>query len=174
MSTLIAVAYPNEATARQARETLQRLQTEHLIELDDAVIAFHEGDKIRLDQVVNLGKRGALGGAVWGGLIGLIFLVPVAGIAVGAASGAIAGHFSDYGIEDNFVKDVSQQLKPGSAGLFLLVRSATPDRVLAEMQQYGGTILRTNLSTDAEERLQAALAGQSTQSTQSEASPDVS
>ena len=159
MSTLVAIAYPDEATARQARDTLYRLQSERLIELDDTVIAVNEDDKIRLDQAVNLAGGGALGGAAWGGLLGLIFLMPIAGMAVGAASGAIAGRFTDYGIDDDFVKAISRELQPGHAALFVLVRHATPDRVLEEMRRFGGTVLRTNLSADAEQRLKAALSG---------------
>ena len=155
----MAIAYPDEATARQALATLGRLQTERLIELDDAVIAVNDGDKIRLDQAVNLAGAGALGGAAWGGLLGLIFLMPIAGMAIGAASGAIAGHFSDYGIDDTFVKDLTRQTTPGSAALFVLARRSTPDRVIAEMQRFGGTVLRTNLCADAEQRFQTALSG---------------
>src|SRR5687768_12329829 len=99
MSTLVAIAYPDEATAHKARATLARLQIERLIELDDAVIAVNDGNKIRLEQAVNLTGAGALGGAAWGGLLGLIFLMPIAGMAIGAASGAIGGKFSDYGID---------------------------------------------------------------------------
>jgi uncharacterized membrane protein len=74
-------------------------------------------------------------------------------LAIGAASGAISGQFSDYGIDDQFVKDLSAKMQPGHAALFVLIRRSTPDRVLAEMKQFGGTVLRTNLSNDAEQRL---------------------
>jgi uncharacterized membrane protein len=159
MSTLVAIAYPDESTAKRARAALARLQTERLVELDDAIIAVNHDGKIRLEQAINLAGAGALGGAAWGGLLGLIFLMPIAGMAIGAASGAIGGHFSDYGIDDSFAKEISQQLTPGSAALFVLARRATPDKVVDEMKQFGGTVLRTNLSADAEQRLQAALAG---------------
>lgn len=160
MSTLVAVAYPDNATAQQARNTLTRLQTERLVQLDDAVIAINENGKIKLDQSVNLVGGNALSGALWGGLIGMIFLMPIAGAAIGAASGAITGKLSDYGIDDQFVKDLSSQLKPGNAALFVLVRESTPDRVMNEMKQFGGKVLRTNLSEADEQRLQAALSGQ--------------
>jgi uncharacterized membrane protein len=160
MSTLIAIAYPDESTAKQARAALARLQTERLVELDDAVIAVNHDGKIRLEQAVNLTGAGALGGAAWGGLLGLIFLMPIAGMAIGAASGAIGGHFSDFGVNDDFARDISRELKPDSAALFILARRATPDKVLEEMKQFGGTVLRTNLSNDAEQRLQSALSGQ--------------
>jgi uncharacterized membrane protein len=167
MSTLVAIAYDDEPTAQRARATLNRLQTEHLISLEDAVIAVNEGDKIRVDQAVNLTGAGALGGAAWGGLIGLLFLMPVAGLVIGAASGALAGKLTDIGIDDNFAKEIGRELTPGKAALLLLVLEATTDKVLAEMKQFGGTVLRTNLTTDAEQKLRAALSnsGQSSAGT---------
>ncbi|HEY7034409.1 MAG TPA: DUF1269 domain-containing protein [Thermomicrobiales bacterium] len=161
MSHLIAIAYPSETVAQQAVATLGRLQKQQLIELDDVMVARRDGDKIKLDQGVGLTGAGALGGAAWGGLIGLLFLAPIAGMAIGAATGAIAGHFSDYGIDDKFAKGVASSLPAGGAAVFLLVRRSTPDRVLEEMKPFGGTVLQTNLSAEAEQRLKDALAGQS-------------
>lgn len=158
MSDLIAIAYPDQQTASEVRQTLARLQTEHLIEVDDVVVVVKDNDgKVRLDQAVNLTSAGAASGALWGGLIGMLFFAPLLGMAVGAASGALSGKFSDFGIDDNFMQDVGTQLQPGGSALFVLVRRATPDRVLEEVGRYGGTVLRTSLSRDAEERLQAAL-----------------
>jgi uncharacterized membrane protein len=160
LSTLVAIAYPDADSARQVMSRLVPLQKKHLIEIEDAVLAVNEGGKIKLEQSVNMTSSGAFGGAVWGGLLGLIFLVPVAGLAIGAAAGAIAGRFSDYGIDDDFARDIAAEVTPGSAALFLLVKKAKPDRVIAEMQQFRGKVLGSNLSDDAEHRLQAALSGQ--------------
>ena len=135
MSTLIAIAYPDELTAKRALAKLGELQKQQLIAIDDAVIATHEGDKIKLDQSVGLTGAGAAGGALWGGLFGLIFLVPVAGLVIGAASGAIAGKLSDYGVDDKFAKEMGAKVTPGKAALVLLIRSATADRVVAEMKK---------------------------------------
>jgi uncharacterized membrane protein len=160
VSTLIAIAYPDENTAKRALAKLGELQKQQLIQIDDAVIAKHDGDKIKLDQSVNLAGAGAAGGALWGGLFGLIFLMPVAGIAIGAASGAIAGKLSDYGIDDKFAKEMGAKVTPGKAALVLLIRTATADRVVAEMkkEQFGGEIIQSNLSTEDEEKLKAAVA----------------
>ena len=158
MSDLIAIAYPDKQTASQVMRTLARLQTEPLIELEDAVAVIKDEEgKVTLDQAVDLVGPGALGGALWGTLIGMLFFAPLLGLAVGAASGALGGRFSDYGIDDQFAKDLSTQLQPGTSALFVLVRRVTPDKVLDEIRQYGGTVLRTSLTRDAEERLQAAL-----------------
>jgi uncharacterized membrane protein len=160
VSTLIAIAYPDKATANMALGTLGELQKQQLIAIDDAVIATHEGDKIKLDQAMSLTGAGAAGGALWGGLFGLIFLMPIAGMAIGAASGAIAGHFSDYGIDDKFAKEMGAKVTPGKAALVLLVRSATADRVIAEMKKhnFGGELIQSNLSTEDEAKLKAAVA----------------
>jgi uncharacterized membrane protein len=122
---------------------------------------------VHLKQAINLTRMGAasggLRGAVWGTLIGLLFLNPmlgmVAGAAVGAGSGALAGRLSDYGINDQFIRSVGSTIEPGSSALFVLVRSVTADRVLPELQAFEGTVLRTSLSTEQEERLRQALQG---------------
>lgn len=160
MSTLLAIAYKDEATAKEALIELQVLQGQQLITIDDAVIAYHQGDKIKLDQANSLTGAGALGGALWGGLFGLIFLVPVAGMAIGAATGALAGKLSDVGVDDNFAKQMAAKVGPGQAALVLLVRNATTDRVIAAMKErnLGGEIIQTNLSTDSEAKLKEAFA----------------
>jgi uncharacterized membrane protein len=158
MSDLIAVAYPDEGTAAQARDTLMRLQKEHLIELEDAVVVVQGQDgKVRLDQAFPTVETGVARGMIWGTLIGLLFFAPWLGMLAGAASGAIAGKLSDYGIEDRFMEELGRQLKPGTSALFILVRKVTPDKVLDEVRKYGGTVLQSSLTKDAEERLQQAL-----------------
>ena len=157
MSDLVAIAYPNVETAREVTANLGEAQKAHLIELDDLVIAEHRSDgKIKLHQP-SLAGIGATGGALWGGLIGLIFLVPLVGMAVGAASGAVAGKLTDTGVDDNFMKDLGAKLTPGAAALILLVRSATPDKVLPEIAHFGGEVIQTSLDDDAEQRLRHVL-----------------
>jgi len=158
MSTLIAISYADEVTAKRALAKLGELQKQQLIQIDDAVIAKHEGDKIKLDQAMSLTGAGAAGGALWGGLFGLIFLMPIAGMAIGAASGAIAGKLSDYGIDDKFAKEMGAKVTPGKAALVLLIRSATTDRVIEEMKKenLGGELIQSNLSAEDEAKLVAA------------------
>ena len=158
MSELIAVAYPEQHRAADVLETLKRLQVEHLIDLEDACYVTKDQDeKVQLHQSLNLTTTGAVSGALWGGLVGLVFLMPLAGMLVGAAAGAISGSLSDYGINDKFIKELGAKLQPGGSALFVLVRKSTPDKVLPEFGKYGGTLLHTSLSKDAEERLQSAL-----------------
>jgi uncharacterized membrane protein len=139
------------------------LQRQQLITIDDAVIARHQGDKIKLDQALSTTGAGAAGGALWGGLFGLIFLMPIAGMAIGAATGAIAGKLTDYGIDDKFAKEMAAKVGPGKAALVLLVRNATMDRVIAEMRKenFGGELLYTNLSQEDEDKLRQAAAAAS-------------
>lgn len=158
MSDLIAVSYPDENRAEEVFETLKRLHTERLLDAEDLLyVTKSQNGKVRLHQNLNTTGAGAASGAIWGGIIGLLFLAPLVGMAVGAASGAAAGKLSDYGIDDKFVKELGSQMQNGSSAVFVLVRKATPDKVLAEVGKYGGTVLRTSLSNDAEKRLQAAL-----------------
>jgi uncharacterized membrane protein len=134
MAELIAVAYPDKNTARDVVQTLSRLQTEHVVELTDVAVATKEQDgKVRLAQGRDLVALGALGGALWGGLIGLLFFAPLLGMVAGMAGGALGGKFSDYGIDDRFMKDLAAQFQPGGAAVFLLLSKATSDKVLEEV-----------------------------------------
>lgn len=160
MSTLVVIGYDNQFTAEEVRLKLRKLQREYLLDIEDAVVAVKDdAGKVKLNQAVNLTAAGALSGGFWGSLIGLIFLNPLLGLAVGAASGAVSGALADIGIDDNFMKELASTLKPGSSALFVLVRKATPDKVLEELAGTGGTVLKTSLSHDDEARLQAALSG---------------
>src|SRR5690606_20230444 len=158
----IVVAYKETDKADQVLNRLTQLSREYLIDLDDAVVAVRAPDgEVRLKQSVNLIGAGAatsgLYGALWGGLIGLLFLSPAAGMliggAVGAGGGALAGSLADYGINDNLVKEIAATIQPGSSALFLLVRRAQPEKVLAEFKDSGGEVIRTSLSPEQEERL---------------------
>ena len=160
MSNLVAVAYPDAETAEQVKSTLLDLQKEKVIELEDMVVVTRASDgKVKLHQGRSLAGAGAAGGAIWGGLIGLLFLAPLVGAAIGAASGAAAGALSDIGVDDNFMKELGAKLEDGGAALIVLVRRSTPDKVLPRIQEYGGHVLQSSLSNDAEERLEAALGG---------------
>jgi uncharacterized membrane protein len=90
-------------------------------------------------------------------LIGLIFLNPLLGAAIGAGAGAISGKLSDIGVDDKFMKELAETFKPGSSALFVLVRKATPDKVLDQLKGFKGKVLKTSLSTDREEELRKVL-----------------
>ena len=157
MSDLVAIAYSDLDTAQRVAGNAAELQKSHDLTLNDLVVVERKGDgKIKLHQP-SLAGTGAVGGALWGGLIGLIFFVPLFGMAIGAASGAAGGALSDYGVDDNFMKDLGENLTPGAAAVILLVREMSEDKILPHIKEQG-TIVRTSLDDDAEERLSAALA----------------
>jgi len=174
MSELVVVTYPDINRAAEVLVTLKRLEKEHLIDLEDAVYVTKGPDgKAKLHQSVPLGAIGASSGLVrgtlWGTLIGLLFLNPLlgalTGAAAGAAGGAISGSMIDYGISDDFIKELGAQLQPNTSALFLLITKSTPDKVLPEVSHYGGKILRSSLSNDQEKKLQEALDAGATAST---------
>jgi len=161
VSDLVAVAYPDVATAREVASNIGEAQKAHLIELEDLVIVERRGDgKIKLHQPSMAGV-GATGGALWGGLIGLIFFMPLLGMAVGAASGAAAGAMSDRGVDDQFMKDLGTKLEPGGAAVIALVRQANMDKILSEVK-IPGEVIQTSLRGDSEQALRDALAGAGT------------
>ncbi|WP_198372978.1 DUF1269 domain-containing protein [Roseomonas rosulenta] len=158
MADLIIVAYPDEKTAEAARAKLIELQREYLIEIGDAVVAERLADgSVKLHQLINTTAAGAAGGAMWGALIGLLFLNPLVGAAAGAGAGALSGYLTDVGIDDKFLKSTAEALAPGQAALCVLVRKVTADKVLPAMAQFGGTVLRTNLTGEQEQKLRDAL-----------------
>jgi uncharacterized membrane protein len=157
MANLVAVAYDDLDQAKQVMQTIGQLRTEHLIDLEDAVIVEHRADgKMKLHQP-SLAGMGAAGGALWGGLIGLIFLMPLFGMAIGAATGAATGAMSDYGIDDDFMKELGEKLPEGGAAVFVLVKEATRDKVVPEIAKYGGHVIQSSLSNEQEQALQEAL-----------------
>jgi uncharacterized membrane protein len=159
MSDLIAIVYPTEAKAEEVRQRLLSLQKEYLITINDAVIAVKGADgNVKLNQLINTTAMGAASGSFWGLLVGLLFLNPLIGVAAGAASGALGGALSDFGINDDFMKQLSGKIDTGSAALFLLIKNMTADKVLREIQDAGGTVLKTSLDDTKEQKLRDALA----------------
>ncbi len=158
MSTLVVVGYDDQFKADEVRLMLLKLQKDYLIDMEDAVVAVKDAKgKVKIHQAVNLTAAGAVSGGFWGTLIGLIFLNPLLGMAVGAGAGAVSGALTDVGINDSFMKELAGSMKPGSSALFVLVRKSTPDKVLEHITGTGGKVLKTSLSHEDEAKLQAAL-----------------
>jgi uncharacterized membrane protein len=160
MSDLVVIVYPSLEKADEVRNRLFELQKEYLIKLADAVIATKSGDdQIQLHQVLNTTAAGAVTGGFWGLLIGLLFLNPILGVALGAAGGALGGALTDFGINDQFMKQLAESIQPGNAALFLLIKEMTADKVLDQISEYGGVVLKTSLDDAKEQALRNALAG---------------
>ena len=160
MSNLVVLAFDTETGAEEMRDDLLKMQKEHIIGLEDAAVAIRQKDgKTKIKQVQSLAGAGALGGAFWGLLIGIIFLVPVFGLVIGAAAGALAGKYQDLGVDDKFIKEVGSTIQPGTSALFLLVREATPDKVMDGLKKYKNVkVIKTSLSSEQEEKLRHAFA----------------
>jgi uncharacterized membrane protein len=160
MSEMIAIEYGDVGTAKTAREKVMDLQRQGLISLRDAaVVEVSPSGKIKMHQAASMTGAGAASGAMWGGLIGLLFFAPFLGMAIGAGTGALAGKATDVGVDDSFMRDLAATLQPGSAVLFLLVDQVTVDKVVQEMapMQLGGRLLRSSLSREAEQQLSDAV-----------------
>ena len=168
MADLVCVAFDQPDTADKVLHALTAMSKEQLIQLEDACVVVRppEGE-IQLKQMMPLTKVGALSGgssgALWGALVGLLFLNPLAGMVigagVGAASGALAGSLSDYGIDDNFIRELGNRIKPNSSALFLLIRKVTGDKVLERLKADGfhGHVLQTSLTNEQEAALRKAM-----------------
>ncbi len=159
MATLVVIGYESELKAEEVRLALLKLQKEYLVDVRDAVVVVREENgKVRLRQMYNLTTAGAASGGFWGMLVGMLFLNPLFGMAVGAAWGAISGRLRDVGIDDNFMKSMAEAIKPGTAALCMLIHQMTPDKVIDDLKQFGGTVIKTNLSHEDEGKLRTALA----------------
>ena len=160
MSSLVAVVFEDEITAFEMRTALMRMQKENLIDLEDSVVVTRDAKgKVKLDQATNLTAAGAIGGGFWGMLIGLLFLNPLLGAALGATAGAVSARYQDIGVSDEMMRNVGQSLKPGTSALFVLVRRATVDKVLDGLKAFAGKgkVFQSSLSKDDEATLREAL-----------------
>jgi uncharacterized membrane protein len=160
MATLVAIGYPDQGTADQARQTVAQLEAELIIQADQvaAVTRDLEGKyHVHTSHGGASAGAGAWWGGFWGLLFGLLFFIPFAGLALGAGMGALFGHFGEKGIDKAFQQQVRDYLKPGTSALFMVIEQATPDKAIAALQQYGGTVIKTSLSEEDTKKLQDAL-----------------
>lgn len=167
MADLVVLGFDGVGTADEVLTKLRSLKKENLIDLEDACVVVHtEAGAVQVKQAINLVTVGAASGASTGMLIGalagLLVLNPLAGMAVGgiagAGFGALSGSFADYGINDEFIKDLGKTISKGSSALFVLIKSSTPDKVLPEIQHFNPRVLKTSLSKKQEDELRTALA----------------
>jgi uncharacterized membrane protein len=158
MSEMLVFAFKTPTGAAEMRDALVTLQKQELISLGDAAVVVRNADgKVKVKQANNLVGAGALGGAFWGMLIGLLFFAPWLGLAVGAITGALTGKLSDIGIDDTFIKDVGATIEPGHSALFLLINRWTEDKVMDALKGFDAEVLRTNLSAEDEAKLKEAF-----------------
>jgi uncharacterized membrane protein len=160
MAELVAIGYPDETTAAEAAEEVKRLAQDLVIEPDAvAVIVRDQEGKYNVTTSHHPVGAGTTWGMFWGMLFGLLFFVPVFGMAVGAGLGAIMGKIEKTGIDKEFQKQVRDMVQPGTSALFMVVEKVTPDKAVEGLSHYGGKVLKSSLSKDAEHELQEALHG---------------
>jgi uncharacterized membrane protein len=158
MANLIVFAFDNETEAERMRDKLVDMQKQQIITLQDAAVVIRRKDgKVKVKQAQSLVGAGALGGSFWGLLIGLLFWAPWLGLAIGAATGAIAGRMTDVGVDDKFIKEVGDNIEPGHSALFLLVSDSTPDKVMDGLSDFNPKVYQTSLSEEDEAKLRAAF-----------------
>jgi uncharacterized membrane protein len=165
MTTLVAIAYPDQDTAMRARATVRRLEKELVIQAEEIAVISRDPDGKYHVHTSHSGISTA-GGAIWGGfwgfLFGTLFLIPFAGWAMGAGLGALFGRRRDNSFDQGFEQQVRDRLQPGTSALFMMIEHVTPEKAIAALEQYGGTVIKTSLSEEDAKRLQDALQPPST------------
>ena len=169
MSDLIAIVFDSREKAQEARLEFVKMQQEHLVELEDCVVAYKDdAGQVKLDQTLSLTAVGAVSGGFWGLLLGFLFSIPFGGpllpiitAVFGASFGALSGSLTDYGIDDDMMRELSADIDRGKAALFVLVRKATTDKVLEHLGKFHGKVLKTSLSRELDSKLQQVLEGAS-------------
>ena len=160
MSNLIVIVYDDPDGAFAMRDTLKSVQHMGKISLDDSAVVVKDADgKVHVKNQLDRGvKIGAVGGGFLGLLLAGIFF-PVGGLVVGAIAGGLIGAATDSGINHKFVKEVSEEIKPNSSALFVIVRDADPAVALSAVRQHKGTgkLYQTTLSAEDEEQLRKAV-----------------
>jgi uncharacterized membrane protein len=160
------MGFDNPEDADNVLSELGRLQSDYLIDLEDAVVTVRQSDgRLNVKQSVDLVRvgvsAGGASGAMLGTLVGMLFLNPIAGFAVGglvgAGGGALSGSAVDYGIKEDFIRAVAETLRPNTSALFILIRKVKPEEVLSKLSRFRGRVIRSSLSTEQEARLQTAL-----------------
>ena len=181
MEDLIVVTYDNEYKAQDTINTLRSLNDNWIVDLHDAVAVTRDvNGKLNVqDSYQMTSKEGAGWGILWGTLIGGLVFAPFTGglsaavaagtVAAGAVSGAALGGLTgaatasldkdDFGLSEDFIYQVSQSIKPGNSAIFALAESRDPQQVANFFRGTGGTIIRTTLTPQQQDRVQQVLAG---------------
>ena len=157
MNQLIVIAFDHFDDARNATRELRALEREGRIRFEDTAIVERDPDgKVHVkNEVSGTTEMAAVAGALIGAL--LTFAFPPAGMAIGAAAGAAVGALMDTGVSGNFVDEVKATLRPGRSALFLVVKEADADALVAALRNFRGDVIQTNLDSEAEEALRQAL-----------------
>jgi len=158
MSDLIVIGYDDEETAKTVLADLTAMEKDYLVDLEDsAVVSRDKNGHLHVTTQQSVAGKDTLTGMFWGLLVGILFLQPWVGFAVGGLAGLIVGAVGDLGMDQDFKHEVGSLVQPGKSALMAVVRKATPDKVLEDLSKYGGTVLQTSLTHDDENKLADAL-----------------
>jgi uncharacterized membrane protein len=158
MKDMLVLGFDGVDTAANVKSKLLDLNSQYLLTIDQVVEVVRKPDgQVKIKEEPRLTGVGALGGAFWGLLIGLVFFVPGLGLATGAVSGAILGHFAKYGISKDYMKQIDEAIQPGQSGLFILAEDVKVDRVVPMLASYHPRVLRTSLTMEQEAKLKEAF-----------------
>jgi uncharacterized membrane protein len=160
LATLSVLKFDDPYGADLVLMALEGLQEQGTIELEDAaVVSWPLGNKKpSIRQLHSIAGVGAVGGAFFGLLLGLIFFVPLLGAAIGAGMGALTGSLGDIGIDDDFIKQVKEEVTEGDSALFTLTSEAKLGKMVDELRQYDFEVISTNLSAEQKQKLREAFA----------------
>ena len=160
MADLIAIGYDDEETAQNAAEEVYRLANDLVIQPEAvAVIVCDKNGKYKVTTNHHPVAEGVTWGMFWGVLFGLLFFVPVFGLVIGGVFGTLFGVIEKVGVDKQFQRQVRDMVQPGTSALFLVVDKVTPDKAIQALSKFGGKVLKSSLSNDAEQQLEEALAG---------------
>lgn len=172
LTDMVALAFDGIDTAEKARDKLIDLNNQFLLDLKQVVVVERREDgKVKIKDEHRLTGLGALGGAFWGLLIGLIFLIPAAGFVIGTISGAIAGHFTKYGISKEYMQQIQAAIQPGDSALFILADNVKMDRVIPQLTEFHPRVIRTSLTSAQEAELRQDFGDASSAATMNAPAP---
>jgi len=158
MSDLIVIGYDDEETAKTVLSDLTAMEKDYLVDLEDAaVVSRSKNGHLHVTTQDSFVGQGTLTGMFWGLLVGILFLQPLTGLALGGLAGLVVGGVGDLGMDEQFKHEVGSLVQPGKSALMAVVRKATPDKVLEDLSKYGGTVLQTSLTHADEDELVKAL-----------------
>jgi uncharacterized membrane protein len=158
MAELVVIGYRDERTAQAVMVKLHELERDLIVQLAGSAVVVKGSDgQLQVTTPTHATGMGAATGAIWGTIIGLLFFIPIGGMLIGGAMGALFGKMNDLGVKDEFKQQVIDMLQPGAAAVVMLFQKATPDKTMAALQPFGGTVLKTSLTNEAELHLQEAL-----------------
>ena len=160
MTTLTVLKFDTAKGAENELEIIENLSKKQLIELQDAaIVTWPVGKKKpKTKHLTDLAGIGALSGAFWGMLFGLIFFIPLLGLVAGAAIGAISGSMTHIGIDEDFIKSIRSKVTEGTSALFLMTSDAVEDKVAEAMKQTKFELIASNLSKEEEDKLRTTFA----------------